>query len=82
MKSINAWLMGHEDNVWGLEKRVWELARHCESGEGLWLQGEAAFQMHSFRDADPQPVIPQNLKKIWNILLVAETRHKYQPDHH
>ena len=33
---------------------------HCESGEGLWLQGEAALQMHIFRDTDPQPVIPQN----------------------
>ena len=33
---------------------------HCESGEGLWLQGEAVLQMHSFRDADPQPVIQQN----------------------
>ena len=37
---------------------------HCESGEGLWLQGEAALQMHSFRDADPQPVFPQNSKII------------------
>ena len=31
---------------------------HCEFGEGLWLQGEAALQTHSFRDADPQQVIP------------------------
>ena len=30
---------------------------HCESREGLWLQGEAAFEMHSFTDAEPQPVI-------------------------
>ena len=29
---------------------------HCEAGEGYWLQGEAALQEHSFRDADPQPV--------------------------
>ena len=39
-------------------------SHHCESWEGLWLQEEAALQMHSFRDADPQPVIPQNPKKI------------------
>ena len=32
---------------------------HCESGEGRWLRWEAALQMHSFRGADPQPVIPQ-----------------------
>ena len=37
--------------------------QHCESGKGLWLQGKAAFQMHSFRDAEPQPVIPPNAKK-------------------
>ena len=59
-------------------------AHHCESGEERWLQalegeGEAALQTHSCRDADPQPVIPQN-KKI--IPLAAETREKYQPDHH
>ena len=36
---------------------------HCESGEGLWLQGEAAIQMHIFGDADPQSVIPKNQKK-------------------
>ena len=30
-------------------------------GEGLWLwQGEAALKMHSFRDANPQPVIPKD----------------------
>ena len=38
-------------------------ASHCESGEMPWLQGEAALQTHSFRDADPQPVIPPNEKK-------------------
>ena len=38
-------------------------ACHCESREGLWLQGEAALQVHSFRDTDPQPVIPPNKKK-------------------
>ena len=32
---------------------------HCEAGEGYWLQGEAGLQAHSFRDADPQPVIPK-----------------------
>ena len=56
---------------------------HCESGEELWLQGEATLETHSFRDADPQPVVPQNEKKtILNILLEAETRHKFQHDHH
>ena len=33
---------------------------HCEAGEGYWLQGEAVLQAHSFRDSDPQPVIPKN----------------------
>ena len=37
---------------------------HYESGEGLWLQGEAALQTHSLRDADPQLVIRQNKTKI------------------
>ena len=36
------------------------LTDHCESWEGLWLQGEAASQTHSFRDAEPHPVIPLN----------------------
>ena len=36
---------------------------HFESGKGLWLQGKAAFQMHSFRDAESQPVIPPKAKK-------------------
>lgn len=31
-------------------------AAHCEFPDGLGLQGEAAFLMHSFRDAEPQPV--------------------------
>ena len=52
--------------VWNYSFIVWqcdcEYAWHCESGEGLWLQGEAALQKHSFKDADPQPVIPQNKK--------------------
>ena len=43
---------------------------HCESGNGLWLQGEAVLHMHSFRDAEPQPVIPPNAKqKSWNIYI-------------
>jgi hypothetical protein len=29
----------------------------------LWLQEEAASQMHCFRDAEPQPVIPHDPKK-------------------
>ena len=36
---------------------------HCESWEGLFLQGEAALQKHSFREAEPQPVFRQNAKK-------------------
>ena len=36
---------------------------HYESREGLWLQREAAIETHSFRDAEPQPVIPHNSKK-------------------
>ena len=34
------------------------------SREGLWLQEEAALQTHSFRDAEPKPVIRPNAKKI------------------
>ena len=40
-----------------------EIPPHCDSGEVIWLQGEAALQTHSFRDADPQPVVLQNAKK-------------------
>ena len=58
------------------------ITTHCESGEGLWLQGEAALQTHSFRDADPEPVNPKLNNRLWNIPQLAETRHKYQPDHH
>ena len=36
---------------------------HCESEEVPWLQGEAALQTHSFRDADPQLAIPSNEKE-------------------
>ena len=36
-------------------------SQHCEAGEGYWLQGEAALKAHSFRDADPQPVIPKKV---------------------
>ena len=35
---------------------------HCESGEGILLQGEAASEAHSFRDTQPHPVIPENAK--------------------
>ena len=31
---------------------------NCESGNELWLQGEAALQWQSFRDTEPQRVIP------------------------
>ena len=46
------------------------LTNHCEAGEGYWLQGEAALQAHSFRDADPQPVIPKK-ESGWNGLEIA-----------
>ena len=45
-------------------------SKHCEAGEGYWLQGEAALQAHSFRDADPQPVIPKK-ESGWNGLEIA-----------
>ena len=45
--------MGH------LGEAARECAGHCEAGDRLWLLGDAAFQMHSFRDADPQPVTPK-----------------------
>ena len=44
--------------------------KHCESVEWLWLQGEVASQTHSFRDAEPHPVIPQNVKKKYGIFLI------------
>ena len=37
-------------------------AGHSDSGEGLWLQGEAELQAQSFRDAEPQPVTLQKRK--------------------
>ena len=40
-----------------------EYIGRCYSGEALWLQEEAALQMHSFRETEPQPVIPQDPKK-------------------
>ena len=40
---------------------------HGEFEKGLWLQGKAASQTHSFRDAEPRPVIPQNAKKNYGI---------------
>ena len=58
-------------------------SHHYESGERLWLQGEEALQMHSFRDAEPQPLISPNAKeKLRNVSQAAQTRHKHQPDHH
>ena len=54
---------------------------HCESREVLWLQGEAAFETHSFRHAEPQPVIPQNDKKSWIVSQATRPDHKYQYDH-
>ena len=42
----------------------------CESGKELWLQGEAAFKTQSFRDAEPQLVIPPKIKKNHGVLPV------------
>ena len=36
---------------------------HCESGKELLLQGKAALQTQSFRDAEPQLDIPPKTKK-------------------
>ena len=36
---------------------------HCEFGKELRLQGEAALQTPSFRDAEPHLVIPPKTKK-------------------
>ena len=47
---------------------------HCESGEVLWLQGEAELQTHSFRDAEPQPVIPPNANKNMKIFQCGSDR--------
>ena len=41
------------------------LIYHCESGKDLWLKGEAALETHSFRDAEPQQMIPQKEKNIF-----------------
>ena len=41
---------------------------HFDSVKGLWLQGEAALQTHSFRDAEPQPWITPDAKKILECL--------------
>ena len=52
-------LNGQElDSVGPVDNR--SSTEHCEPGERLWLQGESALQTHSFWDADPQSVIPQN----------------------
>ena len=51
-------------------------ALHCESREGLWLQGEAAFETHSYRDAEPQSVIPLNEEKILKCLPSSHTKPK------
>ena len=40
---------------------------YTESVEGIWLQGEAVSQAHSFRDAEPHPVIPANAKNSYQI---------------
>ena len=49
---------------------------HCDAGEGYWLQGEEALQAHSFRDADPQPVIPKK-ERGWNGLQIATNEKIY-----
>ena len=40
-----------------------ECGMHSESGEELWVQGEAVLQTLSSRDAKPQPVIAPYAKK-------------------
>ena len=45
-----------------LKTRVKVLTVHCELPAGLGLQGEAAFLMHSYRDAEPQPVIQKKIE--------------------
>ena len=40
---------------------------HCESGEGIWLKGEAASEAHSLRGAEPHPVIQANSKNNYEI---------------
>ena len=55
--------MTKKEQTWAKTGDIYLWHVHCESGEGLWLQGEAALQTHSFRNADPQPVIPPNGKK-------------------
>ena len=45
-----------------------EYIRHCEFGEGIGLQEEAAFLMHSFRDREPKSVVTQDpTKKSWYV---------------
>ena len=39
----------------------------CESEDGIWLQGEAASEAHTFRDGEPNPVIPANAKNNYEI---------------
>ena len=36
---------------------------HCDAGEGQWLQGEAAFQLHCLRDMETRPRIQRILKQ-------------------
>ena len=45
-----------------------------EAEEGYWLQGEAALQAHSFRDADPQPVIPKKESGLNGLVIVTNDR--------
>ena len=44
-------------------KKIRSRSINRESEEGLWLQGEAALQLQSFRDAEPPPVIQPYEKK-------------------
>ena len=57
--------------VWGQPQGRWS---HCECGEGLWLQGKAASQTHSFREAEPQ-VIPPNAKQIMECFKICSYQH-------
>ena len=69
-RSNKVWISDPTD----VHVRLFWRSYHCEAGKGYWLQGEAALQAQSFREADPQPVIPT--KKTW--LELARNSYKWQ----
>ena len=44
----------------------------CEVREQLWVQGEAVFQLHNFRNKEPQPVIKTRKKQTINNSLTKQ----------